>query len=322
MRHVHLIDTSVASDNIGDEIIVAEARRALQPLLADAYVTTSSGHDGLGHYGRKLAHAADVVLVLGTNALNPDYQLRGHFIWALSRRDLPVLEGKVVLLGVGANRDFDRVSWRQRRLLRRLLSPRHLHSVRDATGKRLLDEVGVASVNTSCPTLWRYADAPPQLPEAPAPEVCFTLTKHKPHASDAVLVAALRKVYPRLHFWPQQPRDLDYLHTLAPRLKLDIVAPNLAAYDALLAGRAIDVVGTRLHGCIRGLMHGRRVLAVAIDNRARDIGQETGLPVLPREAVEGALAQRLAGRIVTRLTVPRAPVEQFLAQFRPGGGAD
>jgi len=315
MRHVHLIDTSVASDNVGDEIIVGQARRHLDPLLADAYVTRSSGHDGMGHFGRSLAARADLVVMLGTNALSARFRLNRRYMWRVTWRDLAVLRGKVVLLGVGANRDFDRIDWRQRWFLHRLLSPHHLHSVRDATGARLVAAVGHRALNTSCPTLWAGLPAG-GLPQEMAPRAVFTLTRHRPDPSDAALLATLLRLYPEVWFWPQQPRDLTYLQSLPGHASVRLLAPNLAAYDALLAAAPIDVVGTRLHGTIRGLHHGRRVLAVAIDNRARDIGAETGLPVIARADVTAALEARLRAPIMARLTLPDAQIARFLDQFR------
>jgi hypothetical protein len=132
------------------------------------------------------------------------------------------------------------------------------------------------------------------------------------------MVAILRGLYRELYFWPQQPRDLGYLDTLpGGRDGITLLGPSLQAYDELLARRAVDVVGTRLHGGIRGLAHGRRVLVVAIDNRAAEIGQETGLPVIARGEVEAGLAARLSASWATELHLPAAEIAAFRAQFRP-----
>lgn len=319
MRHVHLLDTSVASDNVGDEIIVSEVRHFVRELFGDAYISTSSSHDGLGHYGRQLVKSADVVLLLGTNALSAKYQRRGHFVWEVGRRDLSVLEGKVVMFGVGASKDFDVVQPRQAKLLRRLLSSEHVHSVRDETGRKLLEAVGIDAVNTSCPTLWRHRDIDPAVPTGKAPAACFTLTQHKANPHDLPFIETLRDCYNTLYFWPQQLRDLGYLQGLTRTDDIAIVPPNLAAYDALLAGTEVDVVGTRLHGGIRGMLHGRRVLITAIDNRARDIGGETGLPTVARDETGPALAARLNGTFDTRLTLPKPAIDRFMDQFRVTG---
>lgn len=313
MRRIHLIDTSVASDNVGDEIIVRAAERELWPLIGDAYVSRSAGHEGLGAFGRALVRRADMVVMLGTNALSARYRLNRHFMWRVTWADLPALRGKVVLLGVGGNRDFTTVDWRQQWFLGQLLSKDHVHSVRDAVGGRIVTEVGHRAVNTSCPTLWSL---PGGVPQGKAGRAVFTLSAHRPDASDAAMVAVLLEIYPEVWFWPQQPRDLDYMLGLPGADRVRVLGANLPAYDALLAEAPIDVVGTRLHGTIRGLHHGRRSLAVVIDNRARDIGAETGLPVIRRDEVAGGLRARLTGEIAGEVTVPRDRIAGFLDQFR------
>jgi hypothetical protein len=42
----------------------------------------------------------------------------------------------------------------------------------------------------------------------------------------------------------------------------------------------VDFVGARLHGGIRALQRGRRTLTIALDNRAREIAGDTGMPVV------------------------------------------
>ncbi len=316
MRHVHLLDTSVASDNVGDEIIVSEARQYVSEVFGDAYISTSSSHDGLGHYGRALVADADMVLLLGTNALTGKYQRRGNFIWSVGYRDIKPLEGKVVLVGVGASTSSTEMRPRQAKLLNRLLSPHHAHSVRDETARTLLDNAGLKAVNTSCVTLWRYRSEMPAIPVKAAPAVCFTLTKHKGSEHDLTMINSLRACYQKLYFWPQQMRDLGYLQQITDASDIEIRPANLEAYDALLANTDIDVVGTRLHGGIRGMLHGRRSLIVVIDNRARDIGKETNLPTIARDQLGDPLIQKLRDGFETQVNVPTEKIDTFLASLK------
>jgi hypothetical protein len=228
-RHFHLIDTSIASDNVGDEIIVESARRHLEPFFEDAYITTSAGHDGLGPSSRALVQQADCALMLGTNALSACYQISKKFVWHIEEQDVNVLKNKVILLGVGANRKFETMESQQISLLKTILSDRHIHSVRDSLGARVVTECGRKVVNTSCPTLWQWADRQPRTPARRAETVCFTLTKHKPHPADAAMVEILRRTYTHLWFWPQQPRDLGYLRELTPDPEIRVLPPNLKA---------------------------------------------------------------------------------------------
>lgn len=313
--HVHLLDTSVATDNVGDEIIVDASRTIIAKMFPDAYVSRSSSHDGLGHFGRELVADADIALLIGTNGLTPADQRRFNFVWTVRTKDIDVLRGKVVLFGVGANRDFDKINWRQKRLLSAVLSPNHVHSVRDEPGRKLMEILGFDVVNTSCPTLWGYGDVPPVVPEGKADRVVFTLTKHKPDPQDAAMIGIFREHYGELYFWPQQPRDLPYLEEIAGTDGIEVIAPNLAAYDEILASGPIDVIGTRLHGSIRGLKHGRRILAISIDNRARAIGGETNLPILPRDKVSSDLAGLIAGGWKTQMQLPKDQIDRFCGQF-------
>lgn len=312
IRHVHLIDTAVASDNVGDEVIVEAARRHLGPRLAGCYVTTSAGHEGLGPLGRRWVASADLVILLGTNALSPRYKVGRRFIWRVRPGDIPLMAGKLVLFGVGANAPFERIDGKQRQFLSRMLSPAHLHSVRDARAQAIVEAVGHRALNTSCPTLWQIANL--DLPTRKADTVCFTLTKHKPDPLDRLFVDALLGSYRRVVFFPQQPRDLGYLREVCGSNRIEVLAPNLRAYDQFVEQTDTDVIGTRLHGTIRGLQHGRRGLAVQIDKRAEDIGRETGLPTLARSQIH-SLPHWINGTAKTALKLPEANIAAFLQQL-------
>lgn len=321
MRRIHLIDTAIASNNVGDEIIVDQARSQILPAISDAYVSSSSGHDGLGRYSRKLARASEIAFLLGTNALSARY--RGpRFIWRVTWRDLRALDRKVVLVGVGANKDFDRVEARQKRLLLRLLSRNHVHSVRDSLAGKILEECGFRYINTSCPTLWRFASRQPSVRTMPSEAACFTLTWRQPHTADRQMIDALRRQYRSLAFWPQQPEDLAYLRTITDTTDIEIIAPNLTAYENHLKAVQPDVIGTRLHGGICAMSLGCRILVVAIDNRAREIGAETGLPTISRSEIDGIGTPAMIERMVPSLHVNGSRIEEFLGQFRADTGTD
>ncbi len=317
---IHLLQTAIASDNVGDEIIVEACLRELAPVLKTAYVTTSASHDGMGPSGRALAAAADVVLMLGTNALRARKAAPWrYYMWKFSRRDIEAVAGKVVLMGVGANKGFAGLQGAQRSYLKRILSPGHVHSVRDASAKQIVEACGLEAIPTSCPTLWRWRDAGPDCPAGRAAGAVFTLTRHKPKPDlDRAMIAILRQRYSRLWFWPQQPRDLDYLEELGEEGGVSVIPPNLAAYDAVLAGEDVDVIGTRLHGTIRALSHKRRPIVIAIDSRAREIGAETGLTILPRTEIPTRLEGMIEAGTETRLDLDKAAIARFLGQFPSG----
>ena len=315
IRHVHLLDTAVASTNVGDEIIVEAALRHIGPSLENCYVSSSSSHDGLGPSGARLVEQADLVLFLGSNALSPHFHIGKPSIWHLKKADVPLLSGKLVLVGVGAKAHYKDVEPRQMRLLNRLLHKDLAHSVRDATAASIVRECGRTANNTSCPSLWQFADRVPVSP-GKADGVTFTLTAHKPDPNDRAMIKILREEYRRLWFWPQQPRDLDYLRSLDCADGVEIIAPNLAAYDTHLHEHETDVVGTRLHGTIRGLHFGRRIIVISIDNRAEDISREVGLPAVGRSRIGSELGERLRNPEEVSLSLPADNIATFTRGLR------
>jgi polysaccharide pyruvyl transferase WcaK-like protein len=311
-----LLDTSIASDNVGDEIIVQAIQNHLTHILEDSYVTSASSHDGMGHFSRALASTADIVFMLGTNALSPSCQLNSSsFIWRVAMEDLDVLKDKVVLIGVGANRDYTSIDTHQLEFLNTILSRDYVHSTRDEAGKKLVESSGHAAVNTSCPTLWELDTCADRVPTDKSDTVCFTLTMHKRSPLDLQLLKVLYDSYDHIAFWPQQPRDLDYLESIADMRRIQVIPPSLRCYDAYLDNHQVDVIGTRLHGTIRGMQRGKRSIVISIDNRAREIAAMTGLPCVEREAISQELPLRIKSNAPASLLLPEAEIQTFLAQF-------
>lgn len=314
MKHIHLLDTSISSDNIGDEIIVDHLKAQLFQNFPDAYFTSSSSHDGLGAFGRKLAAKADLVFLLGTNALHPEYRFLGGGLWPLRPKDVSALENKVILFGVGAIKDFQSIQPMQKRLLRRVLRSEATHFVRDNTALKLVEQCGLKVVNGSCPTLWSLA-TPMRFAPNDVDSAVFSLTYYRKKAVDAQFVAYMQKRYKKLHFWAQQIEDIDYLHSFPDTLSIPILPPNLRAYDAFLKAEECDVIGSRLHGGIRALHAGRRSVIIAVDNRARDIGRETSLPVIAQGEDMSVLEEMLGNDIVVDMSPLSRLRDTFFAQF-------
>lgn len=311
-RHILVLDTSCASDNIGDEIIYRSTRKFVDAYFPNAYISTASSHDGLGSFSRRAAQTADIVFLIGTNALSADYHLNRDFIWNIKSEDVHCLENKVVLFGTGANKNFGGLDSNQIELLRILLSDQYTHSTRDDLGAQIVEASGRRALNTSCPTLW---DLPKAEKRETPKKVCFTLTKHKQNPLDKKFIEMLAESYEEIFFWPQQPRDLDYLEELHLRDVVYVVPPNLRSYDDLLTREAIDVVGTRLHGTIRALQHRQRGIVISIDNRAHEISRATGLTSVARERVESDLPEILKMHNWSLPKLDRKSIDTFLGQF-------
>jgi len=92
-----------------------------------------------------------------------------------------------------------------------------------------------------------------------------------------------------------------------------MTAPTLQAFDALLAG-PVDYIGTRLHGGIRAFDRGAWGLIVAVDNRALEIGKDTGLPVHAR-GDRAEIEASITARATRHIDLPQRDIDAWLAQF-------
>ena len=192
MKRAVLLDTSVASTNIGDQIIMQAVREQLDRPLADVLVASVASHDTMGRKGRALVKAADIVIAGGSNLIASHMWLRS--VWRLNPRDA-FLRMNTVLMGVGwyqfQSRPDPYTAW----LLRRVLHPTALHSVRDSHAQAMLASIGITNtINTGCPTLWNLSpETCAGLPKSRGQEVVTTLNTYIPdRAADGRLIETLR----------------------------------------------------------------------------------------------------------------------------------
>lgn len=281
LRRVVLLDTSVASTNVGDEIIMEAVRAELADPLAGAFVTAVASHDRLGPKGRALLRAADLTVAGGTNLIGSHMWWKP--VWRLAPRDA-LLAMRVVLMGVGWYQFQRQPDAYTRWLLRRVLHPSAMHSVRDGYTAAMLASVGITNtVNTGCPTLWALSPALcARIPRGKADAVVTTVNTYMPdRAADARIVAMLRNHYRTVYAWVQTAEDHAYVRSLGEDIV--VLPPTVRAYDELLrSAPSLDYVGNRLHGGIRALQQGRRAIIIEIDNRAREMGRDFHLPTVPR----------------------------------------
>ena len=318
IRRVALLDTAVASTNLGDQIIMEAVRDRLADILADisggAIVAAIASHDRMGPKGRKLVRQADLAIAGGSNLISSRMWLRS--VWKLGARDA-FLGMDTVLMGVGWYQFQRRPDPYSRWLLRRVLHRDALHSVRDSHAQAMLAAIGVTNVvNTGCPTLWRLADpGRPPLPTGRAAQVVTTINTYiKDPVADRRMLEILRARYEVVHAWIQTAEDDAYLRALAPGVR--IIEPSLAAYDRLLAGECdLDYVGNRLHGGIRALQAGRRAIIVEIDNRAQEMGRDFALPTVARTDF-ARLEAMIDGPLAIAVKPPLAAIARWKAALR------
>lgn len=277
-----LFDTSIATENIGDEIIIDSVRQELQKCVNDHFFVRLPTHDNIGKIGRKWVEQADICIVGGTNLLSSQYW--NYSQWKITPLDAYYLRGKVILMGVGWWQYQSKPDPLTRLLYRMILAQTEgvYHSVRDEYTRNMLESIGISNVlNTSCPTMWRLgAEHCSKIPAIRGDNVVMTLTDYNKNAElDRALFLELTARYSKVIAWPQGVGDRDYLIKLGVS---NIIDPGLWSLDQALSNPNTDYVGTRLHAGVRALQHGRRTLILAVDNRAKEIAKDTGLWVVDR----------------------------------------
>src|SRR5690606_27172391 len=148
MTVVALLDPSIGSDNVGDEIIYTAVRREIDAAFDHPLVLRFSSHEFLLWNSRKTLAKADHVLVGGSSLLKS--RMEWSTGWKLGAFAL-LSRPQAILLGCGWHGRLEPPSLYSRLLYRRVLSSSAIHSVRDQVSLENLKHAGIESVlNTAC----------------------------------------------------------------------------------------------------------------------------------------------------------------------------
>lgn len=309
-----LLDTGMDSDNAGDSIIMENCLLQLSECM---------DVNGLGHVPthrfptedeKHQLHTAGRKILCGTNILSG--HMRSYGLWKLGSDITPYRN--TLLMGVGFDSMDPGYDNYTKQMLRTILSADGIHSVRDSFSEQKLKSMGIQNVvNTGCPTMWNLTpEHCAAIPAEKASCVICTLTDYcRDEANDRAMLDILLESYDKVFFWLQGRDDLAYIRELGYADKLELVESTLEAYDAVLAMKDLDYVGTRLHAGIRALSKGHRSLIISIDNRAECISADTGLPTIRREDVLIALQTRLKNRFESTINMPWDDIETWKRQF-------
>ncbi len=315
MLKVTVLDPSITSVNLGDQIIMQATRSILNRLFPDAFYVTLPTHEFFLWESYRICRDSDYVFVGGSNLLKSKMLWNNQ--WKISPLDW-LLRRNCILLGCGWWHYQSEPDWYSRHLLQRILSHRHLHSVRDDYTRQQLQAAGMDNVrNTACITMWDLnTEHCSRIPATRAPRVMTTVTGYNANPEvDRAVMALLLKHYQEVLLWVQQPEDLPYARALSDA-RVKFIAPNLHTYTDYLQTHHVDYIGTRLHGGIRALQCGKRSLILAVDNRAVEISRDTQLPVRQRDDLAG-IEQWILSPASTHLRLPVPAIEAWQAQFRP-----
>jgi hypothetical protein len=280
----------------------------VQELFPDARVFRLPSHEALSRQSYYCLRQSDLCLIGGTNVLAS----RG---WRIRWFDSIFLTN-AICFGVTWGGVSPRPSFKDRMFLRRVLDGHQIHSVRDRFTQHLLDRIGVVSVSTSCPTMWKFdSDHCSAIPQEKTKNVVFALTAYRCEpTADRAMVETLKKHYETLYFFPQMHGDYAYFQELNIK-GVRVVGQNLHSYDHLLANEELDYVGSRLHGGIRALQFKKRTLIIGIDHRSTEISNDTGLPVLRRTELN-KLESWITGCVPTKIKLPTENISNWKANLR------
>lgn len=321
MDNVLLLDTSVGSDNKGDEIIMKCVKKHLSRITKNSYVYTLPTHVSpfhwyqvaRGSYRVRSFSNAKYKFVGGSNLLTVD--MLTHFPqWNINIFNYGPLAGSV-LVGVGAGKG-DRFNKYTRALYKKVLSQKYIHSVRDERTKDMLEDIGFQAINTGCATLWSLTpEFCKEIPRKKSDSVVFTLTYNPngPLEEDQVFINTLIHNYKKVYFWIQGDQDFNYFQSFKNIKNIIVIPPDLNEFERVL-NTEIDYIGTRLHGGIFAMRQKKRAIIIAIDERARAMSETYTLNIIDRSDIKN-LEKMIHTEFDTMINVDFNKVNSWFSQF-------
>lgn len=307
---VSILDTSLNSDNLGDQIINFYCNNVFDELkLAPKkrYATHTLDRSILDDHNLKI--------ITGTNILNSTMNNGGSWQYP---QDFTKINN-VLLMGVGWGLYDKFPNMYTRCFLKYVLSSNYIHSVRDSYTKKKLMCLGITNVvNTACPTMWKLDKHLCSLiPHNKARNVVSTITDYDFNPQmDFYMLDQLVKSYEQVFVWLQGQNDLKLLKRYRNFEKLKIIDNSFDAYtDFLRSNNDVDYVGTRLHAGIHALNFKKRSIIISIDNRAEEIAKDTNLPVLKREDLMQKLLPMINSGFSTDIKLPTDKISLWKKQF-------
>lgn len=321
MKNILLLDTSVASQNKGDDIIMECVRKELQFILKDNFEYSLPTHVSPFHWYQvwrnslRLRSYADCELkfIGGSNILCKD-MLTHYPQWNINWFNCRPLIGSIgVGIGAGAGEESN---WYTRKMYQRVLSHDYYHSVRDERTKKYVESLGLKAINTGCVTMWMLTpEFCKTIPANKSHRVVFTLTKRGEYDErDQFIIETLKENYDEVFFWPQGIDDYDYFLELNNIESIKVLQASKEAYHIYLSANETDYVGTRLHGGIYAMRHGRRAIIIAIDERAREINKANHLNCIDKTEIKG-LPEFINAVIETQITMDYQAINRWKSQF-------
>lgn len=119
---IFLFDTSIATENLGDFIIMDAVKKQLRGVFKDDFFVSTATHDTLGKSAKEWYHSAEYSFVGGTNLLTDRFIGRNRSQWKYGFRDMQVSNSIEVGLGWQSYKNYDRLmerplKWAQKKFI-------------------------------------------------------------------------------------------------------------------------------------------------------------------------------------------------------------
>lgn len=316
-NRIALLTPAIKSDNIGDSIIESACIAGL-PVLKEHHVVKVSTHTHPSGKEIRQLKSADLVIVTGSNLLSGNVR---HSQWKLPM-DYSALKN-LCLMGCGWSERGESDSF-SREFYKKILNNGWIHSVRDHYTEKQLKESGVNGIiYTGCPTMWNLTDDHcKKISCEKSKSVVTALTSYQSdYELDSFQMQVLFDHYETVFFWPQGTKDEKYLNwilTESEKKRVVILERNIEKFKTLLQTEKPDYIGNRLHAGIFALNNYCRSIIIAIDNRALEIGKDTGLPVLQREKLKEQLESWIYEVNTISIHMPWENIKLWKQQFSEG----
>jgi len=309
MVRVCLLDTSLASLNLGDQIIVDSCMPFISKNCEIVSVLPTHRLPNSEEYRAANTLGPDVMLFLGTNVLSGNaFRLKQ---WPVNRRLRNFIAGRTVMMGVGWWSDQSSEFTSQTLKFYREIAMRGVPwSVRDLATLHKMESIGVEAVFTGCPTTWNLSNF--STPVAGA-KIVSTLTSYRRNRKvDREWVKSLMSQC-EVFWWPQSVADTSYMVSIGvPRER--ILSVDVRVLRHVLLNWAEGYLGTRLHAGILALQLGVPTAVIQVDNRTRELGQDQSIPTVLRDSEE--IAKLLGNPKSGSIFVPETQINSWLEQLR------
>ncbi len=228
-----LFDTSIASFNKGDDIIMRSLENILKEWLDYADVYKLPTHIPVftekqckhPNYRVDFFRDIDTKFLCGTDIIS---KFRPYHFgqWDMNFDNCDTALG-VVCVGVGYSPGsgkprynfIKRGRWEQntKPFYSKVLSNKYIHSARDEVTAQYLNSIdGIQAINTGCVTTWMLTpDFCRNINTKKKDSVTFTLNcRFKQPENDVKFIHLLQSMYKTVYFYPQQWQDIDYINEL------------------------------------------------------------------------------------------------------------